>query len=283
MTSGAAVTNATSRLRQVLPSSGALDARVWERRHRGIVLLLLAHALGIFAYALALGNSWSISLLDGGIVGLFAVLAAGVKGTRPLRAGLAALGLFAASALIVNLSHGVIEMHFHFFFVVAMLSLYHEWVPFGLGILFVSVYYGALGLTTPETVFNDAGANGRPWLWVAIHGAFFIGASAASLMAWRQSEATHAKAEETSRRLSAEQLRQKQALEINDNVVQGLAVAMYSLDAGDEEFAREALRGTLVSARQIVTELLEDPDKDISVGPGDLIRLDPAVVVAPTE
>lgn len=81
------------------------------------------------------------------------------------------------------------------------------------------------------------------------------------------------------------QLRQRQALEINDNVVQGLTVAKYAMDAGDMARAKEAVEHTLMSARHIVTDLLnEDDADDLKLGPGDLIRLEPAtVVLAPPE
>lgn len=67
-------------------------------------------------------------------------------------------------------------------------------------------------------------------------------------------------------------LRRQQALEINDNIVQGLAVAKYSFDLGQEAKAREAIEGTLVAARSIISELLEDLGGDVDLGPGALTR-----------
>lgn len=76
------------------------------------------------------------------------------------------------------------------------------------------------------------------------------------------------------------ELRQRQALEINDNIVQGLSVVKYSLDAGDLPRAREALEGTLKAARKIVTDLLNEDDVPyLHLGPGDLVRVEPATVV----
>ena len=74
--------------------------------------------------------------------------------------------------------------------------------------------------------------------------------------------------------------RRRQALEINDNIVQGLAVAKYAMDAGDHDRAREAIELTLKSARQIVTDLLNDEGAaNLKLGAGDLVRLEPATVV----
>lgn len=70
--------------------------------------------------------------------------------------------------------------------------------------------------------------------------------------------------------------RQLQALEINDNVVQGLAVAKYALDAGDDARARETLDATLAKARTLVGELLGEQGSDTRLGAGDLRRARPA-------
>ena len=85
-------------------------------------------------------------------------------------------------------------------------------------------------------------------------------------------------------RSQEEQLRRRQALEINDNVVQGLTVAKYALDAGDIEDAKKAIEKTLGAARHIITELLDDGPEDLRLVAGDLVRLEPAtVVLAPPE
>lgn len=84
-------------------------------------------------------------------------------------------------------------------------------------------------------------------------------------------------------RAHEEQLRRRQALEINDNVVQGLTVAKYALDAGDTEDARQAIERTLSAARHIITELLDEGPDDLRLVAGDLVRLEPATVVLPKE
>ena len=82
--------------------------------------------------------------------------------------------------------------------------------------------------------------------------------------------------------LDAAQLRRRQAVEINDNIVQGLVVAKYALDAGNQAHALEAVEQTLIAARTIITDLLSTtPAQELKLGPGDLIRLEPATVVLP--
>lgn len=54
--------------------------------------------------------------------------------------------------------------------------------------------------------------------------------------------------------------RQRQALEINDNIVQGLTVAQMALAMEDRDKSEEALQATMISARRIITELLGSVD-----------------------
>ena len=72
--------------------------------------------------------------------------------------------------------------------------------------------------------------------------------------------------------LAEAQLRRQQALEINDNVVQGLAVAKYALDLGEFEKVKEAIEGTLAAARSIISDLLEEIGDDDIFGPNALVR-----------
>lgn len=72
--------------------------------------------------------------------------------------------------------------------------------------------------------------------------------------------------------------KQRRALEINDNIVQGLAVAKLALELDQREASEEALEKALVSARQIISDLLGDADSESRLGPGALRRTAPAHV-----
>jgi hypothetical protein len=73
-------------------------------------------------------------------------------------------------------------------------------------------------------------------------------------------------------------VRERQALEINDNIVQGLSVAKYALDQGEDEKSQKAVEETLKKARLLITELLGDEDSEVALGPGELRRQRPATV-----
>ncbi len=72
--------------------------------------------------------------------------------------------------------------------------------------------------------------------------------------------------------------RERQALEINDNIVQGLVVAKYSAQRGNVEAAVEAIEDTLVRARKLISDQLADVVEGRGIRPGDLARAEAAGV-----
>ncbi len=65
------------------------------------------------------------------------------------------------------------------------------------------------------------------------------------------------------------EMRRRQGFELNDEVVQGLVVAKYALDLGQDDKALGVVEGTLRSARKLVNELIGSGPE---LQPGDLIR-----------
>ncbi|CAN5696334.1 hypothetical protein BH24ACT26_BH24ACT26_18650 [soil metagenome] len=171
-----------------LPDGKALPEQVWQQRHRAIVLLLWAHVLALGLFALWRGYGPFHSLLEVVPIGL----AAAVAGSRRLglrwRAGVATIGLMTGSAVLVHLSGGVIEAHFHFFVMVMVVALYQDRFSFLVAIAYVIVGHGIGGTLWPEAVYSHGPGRRDPWAWAAIHGVAVLAASAVSLIAWRFSE-----------------------------------------------------------------------------------------------
>ena len=71
-------------------------------------------------------------------------------------------------------------------------------------------------------------------------------------------------------------LRRREALEINDNIVQGLTVAQYASQSGRHDLAGDALETTLADARKMIGELVADLPSDTLARPGALRRRAPA-------
>ena len=118
------------RVLHILPQGGTLPPESWGRRHHGMLVLLWAHALVIPLFALARGYSLGHSLLESLVVPTTAVIAGAAGLSRRARTVAAAVGLLSSSAVLVHLSGGLIEMHFHFFVMVAVVSLYQDWLTF---------------------------------------------------------------------------------------------------------------------------------------------------------
>jgi PAS domain S-box-containing protein len=72
-------------------------------------------------------------------------------------------------------------------------------------------------------------------------------------------------------RLHDADVRRRHALEINDNVVQGLASVLYLLDLERHAAAHNAARRTMTTARAMMDDLLEDAGA-AALSPGELVR-----------
>jgi diguanylate cyclase (GGDEF)-like protein len=172
----------------LLPHGQLLTPEVWARRHRGIVWLLWLHVAGLAAFAVVRGVPLAHGLAEAAAVAVFALTAAHPALGRRARSAAAVLGLMTASAVLVHLSGGVIEAHFHFFVMVGVITLYQDWLPFGLALTYVVVHHGMVGVLLPGDVFNHPAALRAPWKWALIHGGFVLAASVAYLVNWRLSE-----------------------------------------------------------------------------------------------
>ena len=84
-------------------------------------------------------------------------------------------------------------------------------------------------------------------------------------------------AQETALKLRDAQARQQQALELNDTIVQGLAVAKMALENGHTDKGLEAVTETLKKVKSLVGGLLSDLG-DAQLIDGGLIRAAPATI-----
>ena len=183
-----AISTAWREARAKLPEGGSLPNEIWERRHRGIVALLWIHVAGIPVYGLILGVEPAHFVTEASIVAVATIAGSSPKLNRKLRSVAVTLGLLSSSAILVHLSGGLIEMHFHFFVMVAVVSLYQDWLPFLLGIGYVVIHHGLIGWLFPADVFNHLAAINQPWKWALIHAMFISAESTALLIAWRLGE-----------------------------------------------------------------------------------------------
>jgi two-component system, cell cycle sensor histidine kinase and response regulator CckA len=170
-----------------LPEGRSVPPETWNRRHWAITRVLWLHVVVIPLFALFRDYSALHALLEAAPIAITAV-GASLARTRGTRALIASFGLVTCSAVLVHISGGVIEMHFHFFVMLAIIALYQDWRPFLLAMAYVVVHHSLLGLLAPSGVFNHPAAINTPWKWALIHGLFVSGVSLAYLIAWRTAE-----------------------------------------------------------------------------------------------
>ena len=67
-------------------------------------------------------------------------------------------------------------------------------------------------------------------------------------------------------------LQKEQALDVHDSIVQGLAIAKMSFELDRDEEGLAAIEQTLEASRRIITDLLGEGPREISIRPGELRR-----------
>jgi signal transduction histidine kinase len=123
-----------------------------------------------------------------------------------------------SSAILIHLSGGYIELHFHFFVMLTFLAILQDWVPYIVAIVYVALHHGVVGVLWPEAVFNHAAAFNAPWTWAGIHAFFILWSCVGSVIAWRFAELASTKIK-------------AQAIELKDlNKLQADFVAMVAHD-----------------------------------------------------
>lgn len=180
-----------------LPRGRGLSEPDFEARHRLITLILALHVPGIVAYAMLTGHTFDSGLLNALPVAVL-LLGALLPGARLRRSIAASLGLLTSSAVLVHISGGLIELHFHYFVAVALVALYQEWLVYLTAILFVLVEHGVLGQIDHATVYAHPG---NPWLLALVHAGFICAMAAAQLGFWHYQERARAGEEHYRREL----------------------------------------------------------------------------------
>ncbi|MEY2454374.1 MAG: hypothetical protein QOD92_3948 [Acidimicrobiaceae bacterium] len=175
-------------VREWLPRGSTLSDEVWARRHRGILTLLWLHLPGILVIGIVHGVGLLHVLFEMSIVAIFAVGALLLRKHRRETTIFTAMGLLTCSAVLVHLTDGLIEMHFHYFVMVGVITLYQDWWPFLVAIGYVVAQHGVAGAVSPESVYNHQSAIDHPWKWAGIHGVFVLGMSVAGILSWKLNE-----------------------------------------------------------------------------------------------
>ena len=262
-----------------LPRGRALPADVWWQRHRGILALLWLHVPVLVALALSRGVGLVHGTLEAAVVASFAGLATAGRPHRRLSTVIASVGLLTSSAVLVHLSDGLIEMHFHYFVMVGVITLYQDWRPFLVAIGYVVLQHGVAGVISPESVYNHPEAVADPWTWAGVHGLFILGMSAAGIITWRLNESLLEAARDREHKLAeAQELAQIGSWEFDiDTGRLAWSAQMFRLYQVDPRVEPDR---ELVSALVHRDDLLEfDADIERCIADGTPLSLDYRVVL----
>jgi signal transduction histidine kinase len=262
-----------ARVRAVLPRGRTLPEAEWLRRHRALRTLLWLHVPIVLTFGLASDVSTLHALGETVPVTVFAIAATLVTTNRIAAMLLVSLGLLSSSAVLIHLSGGIIELHFHFFVVVVALTLYEDWIPFFVAIAYVALHHGVMGTLDPSTVYNHADAQAHPWRWALIHAGFIMAAAAAAVATWRLNEDVreeHRLAEARAREAELEQTATVQELERSNADLQQFAyVASHDL----QEPLRTVAGFMQLLQQRYAGQLDQDADEFIEFAVGGAKRM----------
>jgi diguanylate cyclase (GGDEF)-like protein/PAS domain S-box-containing protein len=205
-----------ARIRSAIPRGVRIPPEEWDQRHRWIMRLLWLHVPVIVVYGFATGNGALHNFIEATPTALLGYLGTRAWIDRRTRAVLTGFGLMTASAVLVHLSGGVTEMHFHFFVMLGVISLYQDWQPFILSISFVALHHAVMGTIRPEDVFDNPVAWRKPLLWAGVHAFFVLCAAAVSIASWGIVEAGNRRSRA---QLAASERRFRSLIEHSSDVV----------------------------------------------------------------
>jgi diguanylate cyclase (GGDEF)-like protein/PAS domain S-box-containing protein len=188
-----------NRLKRVVPKPQLSDA-AFASRHRVLRFVLWLHVPVLILVAVLarettahLGhtpgtphNSLGTSLVWVMITSVagFAMLGSVIRGRRA-GAVVVSTGLLLAAAALVHAGGGLTDLHFHFFVVLGLISLYQDWLPFLLSVGLVAVHHVWTGIVTPSLLYSDPRAAEYPVRWAVMHASFVLAACAVHVAYWR--------------------------------------------------------------------------------------------------
>ena len=241
-----------------------LSEPAFAARHRVLRLLLWVHVpvillIGYFSGRLSPGHHASLLLaVLGGVMacGVVAGLAASKRG----RAISTSIGFLLASDALVHAGGGMIDLHFHFFVVIALIGLYQDWLAFALAVVLVAAHHFGVGVLVPDLVFGGHvdHSTGSVLARALLHAAFVLGMSAAQITYWhfdaavrRENEARQAEIAEE----GAAQLREA-AEEASRREEEARVEAQAQLDRAEQMAVRleEVLQRTSATGARLRTD-----------------------------
>lgn len=153
-----------------------------DRSMLAVLWICMIYSLGLAAWF----NAWGQALfVGGGTLLVMHALQAVAGGQRIFRCAMAA-ALMVMSALHINQSQGVIEMHFSIFVLLALLIYYRDWLPIVVGAAVIAVHHLVFFYLQSRVSGIWLAANGT-WGLVWVHAGYVVVETAVLVYLARQS------------------------------------------------------------------------------------------------
>jgi len=205
------------------------ELALWKQTDRMFAVLLMVQWLAAVAMALWLSPTtwegldrrihphvWAAVFL-GGVTAIYPIVFVVLRPGEAITRFLIATAQMLHSALLIHLSGGRIETHFHVFGSLAFLSFYRDWRVLIPATIVVALDHAVRGTFWPESVFGISTQSPWRWMehagWVVFEDIILVwsclrGAKELGILAMRQAEL-----EATNQRVEAEVARQTGLLE----------------------------------------------------------------------
>jgi signal transduction histidine kinase len=185
----------TARIRHVLPRGVTLAEPSWRTRHHILVVILALHLPVLVLVGTLAGRPAADVMLE--VAPLAIITGLGLTKIGRIGRSLAVtLGLSGVSALLVHLTGGLVEAHFHYFLTLGLIALYQDWRPYLVAVAAVVLHHGIVGMLMPDSVFSPNSAITSPWLWALLHGGFVLAVGVTHLVFWKVTEREQARSQE---------------------------------------------------------------------------------------
>lgn len=238
------------------------QSSAWGKRHKFIVIYNALLLLALVFSGLYFNNdifelSTRISLIL-----IFVGLSLSTRINHVLRSLLNGAATLVTSAALISVTSGNLLAHFSFIISIVMLAAYREVLVYAFGLVIIFTYYSILGVWDPSILISSQAFS--PYALLAILLITIVFSGGASVIGWVLDSESDRDNQALKAALRVVSLRQRQAIQIHDDVIQGLVVAQYAIDTDDYELAYKSLTKSLDAAKELVGNLLKTEETDLA-------------------